>query len=80
MMLDVNDEYSNNSDDDDNIIDDDVKIINTSSFLCDCKIKWTPCGQGRILSSTALCGLIVTLTFILLIYIVHILCIYIKYT
>lgn len=37
--------------------------INSSSFLCDCKIKCKPCDQGKI-SSTALYGLIVTLTFI----------------
>lgn len=40
------------------------KAINGSSFLCDCKIKCAPCDQGRTLSSTALRGLIVTLTFI----------------
>lgn len=40
------------------------KAIKSSSFLCDCKIKCAPCDQGRTLSSTALCGPIVTLTFI----------------
>lgn len=39
------------------------KALNSSSFLCDCKIKCKPCGQGRILSSTALCGLILIFIF-----------------